>query len=206
MSDCLQTHGLQHGRPPWPSPTTGVYPNSCPLSWWCHPAISSSVVPFSSCPQSFPASGSFPRSQLLASGGQSIGVSVSGSVLPMNIQDWFPLGATGWLSLLSKGIGYPEMHIMRAPEPQCNPREYTVHGILQARILAWVAIPFFRGSSQPRDRTQVSLIAGRFFTSWATREAHCIQKCTVWSHLSSRTLGSLVNAESCKVTEWQSAK
>ena len=202
MSDCLQPHGLQHARPPCPSPTTGVYPNSCPLSRWCHPAISSSVVPFSSCPQSLPASGSFPRSQLLASGGQSIGVSVSGSVLPMNIQDWFPLGATGWLSLLSKGIGYPEMHIMMAPDPQCDPREYTVHGILQARILAWVAIPFFRGSSQPRDRTQVSRIAGRFFTSWATRGAHCIQKCTVWSNLSSRTLGSLVNTESCKVTEW----
>ena len=90
--------------PLYPSPTPRDYPNSCPLSLWCHPAISSSVVPFSSCPQSFPASGSFPRSQLFASDGQSIGVSASASVLPMNIQDWFPLGRTGWISLQSKGL------------------------------------------------------------------------------------------------------
>ena len=88
------THGLQHARPPSPSPTPGVYPNLCPSSRWCHPTISSSVVPFSSCPQSFPASGSFPVSQLFASGGQSIGVSASASVLPMNTQDWSTLGWT----------------------------------------------------------------------------------------------------------------
>ena len=87
-----------------PSPTAGVYPNSCPLSQWWHPTISSSVIPFSSCPQSFPASGSFQMSQLFASGGQSVGVSASTSVLPMNIQDWFPLGWTGWISLQSKGL------------------------------------------------------------------------------------------------------
>ena len=104
MSDVLQPHGLQHTRPPCPSPTPRVYPDSCPLSWWCHPTISSSVVPFSSCPQSFPASGSFPVSQLFASGGQSIGVSTSISVLPVNTQDWFPLGWTGWISLQSKGL------------------------------------------------------------------------------------------------------
>ena len=98
----LRPHELQHGRPPCPSPTPRVHPNSCPLSWWCHPIISSSVVPFSSCPQSFPASGSFQMSQLFASGGQSIGVSASTSVLPMNIQGWFPLGWTGWISLQSK--------------------------------------------------------------------------------------------------------
>ena len=98
------THGLQHGRPPCPSPTPGVYSNSCPLSQWCHPTISSSVVPFSSCLQSFPASGSFQMSQLFASGGQSIGVSASASVLPMNIPDWFPLGWTGGISLQSKGL------------------------------------------------------------------------------------------------------
>ena len=91
-------------RPPYSSPTSGDYPNSCPLSWWCHPAISSSVVPFSSCPHSLPASESFPMSQLFTSGGQSIGVSASTSVLPMNIQDWFPLGWTGWVSLQSKGL------------------------------------------------------------------------------------------------------
>ena len=101
MSNSLQPHGLQHSRPPCPSLTPGVYSNSCLLHWWCHPTISSSVVPFSSCPQSFPASGSFPVSQFFASGGQSIRVSASVSVLPMNIQDWFPLGLTVWISLQS---------------------------------------------------------------------------------------------------------
>ena len=91
-------------QPPCPSPTTRVYPNSCPLSRWCQPTISSSVVPFSSCPQSFPASGSFQMSQLFTSDGQSIGVSASTSVLTMNIQDWSPLGWTGWISLKSKGL------------------------------------------------------------------------------------------------------
>ena len=87
-----------------PSPSPGARSNSCPLSCWCHPAISSSLVPFSSCLQSFPASESFPRSQFFESGGQSIGVSASASVLPMNIQDWFPLGLTGWISLQSKRV------------------------------------------------------------------------------------------------------
>ena len=87
--DSLQLHGLQHARPPCPSPAPGACSNSCPLSWWCHPTTSSSVVPFSSCPQSFPASGSFQMSQLFASGGQSIGASALASVLPMNIRDWF---------------------------------------------------------------------------------------------------------------------
>ena len=92
MSDSLRPHDLQHSRPPCPSPTPRVCSNSCPLSQWCHPTISSFVVPFSSCLQSFPASGSFPMNQFFASGSQSIGVSVSAPVLPMNIQDWFPLG------------------------------------------------------------------------------------------------------------------
>ena len=104
ISDSLRPYGLQHARPPCPSPTPGVYSESCPLSRWCHPTISSSVVPFSSCPQSFPASGSFPMSQLFTSGGQSIGVSASESVLPMNIQGWFPLGLTGLISLQSKAL------------------------------------------------------------------------------------------------------
>ena len=99
VSDSLWAHGPQQTRPLCPSPTPGVYPNSCPLSQWCHPAISSSVIPFS-CPQSFPALGSFQMSQLFTSGGQRIGVSALASVLPMNIQDWFPLGWTGWISLL----------------------------------------------------------------------------------------------------------
>ena len=103
MSDSLQPHELQYARPPCPSPTPGVHLNPCPLSRWCHPTILSSVVPFSSCPQSFPASGSFQMSQLFSSGGQSIGVSFSASVLPMNTQDW-SLGWTAWISLQSKGL------------------------------------------------------------------------------------------------------
>ena len=99
VSDSLRPHEPQHTVPPCPSPTAGVYPDPCPLSQWCHPAISSSVIPFSSCPQSVPASGSFPMSQLFASGGKSTGVSPSTSVLPMNTQDWSPLGWTGWISL-----------------------------------------------------------------------------------------------------------
>ena len=104
VSDCLWPHESQHARTPCPLPTPRVYPNSCPSSWWCHPAISSSVVPFSSCPQSLPASGSFLMSQLFTWGGQSIGVSASTSVLPMNPQDWSPLEWTGWISLQSKGL------------------------------------------------------------------------------------------------------
>ena len=102
--DSLQSHGLQHARPPCPSPTPGVYSDSWTLSWWCHPAISSSVFPFSSCLQSFPASWSFQMSQFFTSGGQSIGVSASASVLPVNIQDGFLLGWTGWIFLQSKGL------------------------------------------------------------------------------------------------------
>ena len=104
VPDSLRTHKLQHARPPGPSPTPRVYSNSCSLTRWCHPAISSSVVPFSSCPQSLPASGSFPMCQLFTWGGQSIGVSASASVLPMNTQDWFPLGWTGLISFQSKGL------------------------------------------------------------------------------------------------------
>ena len=104
VSDSLQPHGLQHARLPCPSPTPRTCSNSCPSSRCCHPTISSSVVPFSFCLQSFPASGSLPMSQFFTSGGRSIGASASASVLPMNIQDWFPLGWTGWISLLSKGL------------------------------------------------------------------------------------------------------
>ena len=103
-TNSLWPHQPQHARPPCWSSTSGVYPNSCPLSQWCHPTISSSVIPFSSCPQSFPASASFPLSQLFTSGGQNIGVSASTSVLLMNTQDWSPLGWIGWISLLSKAL------------------------------------------------------------------------------------------------------
>ena len=104
MYNSLQPHEQQHVRPPCPAPIPGVHPNPCTLSWWYHPTISSFAIPFSSCPQSFPASESFQMSQLFASGGQSIGVSASTSVLPMNTQDWLPLGWTGWISLKSKGL------------------------------------------------------------------------------------------------------
>jgi len=104
VSDSLRPHGLQHARLPCPFSTPAACWNSCPSSRWCHSTISSSVIPFSSCLQSFPASGSFQMSQFFASGGQSIGVSASTSVLSMNIQDWFPLGWTGWISLQSKGL------------------------------------------------------------------------------------------------------
>ena len=100
----LRSHEPQYNRPPCPLPTPGVHPNPCPLSQWCHLTISSSVVPFSACLQSFPTSGSFQMSQFFPSGGQNIGVSASTSVLPMTIQDWFPLGWTGWISLQSKGL------------------------------------------------------------------------------------------------------
>ena len=104
VSNSLRPRGLQHARSPCPSPTPGVHPKLCPSSWWCHPTISSSVVPFSSCFQSFLALGSFPVSQFFTSGGQSIGVSASASVLPVNIQDSSPLGWTGWISSKSKGL------------------------------------------------------------------------------------------------------
>ena len=104
VSNSLWPHKSQHARPPCPSPTPGVYPDSCPSSWWCHPAISSSVIPFSSCPQSLPASESFPMNQLFAWDGQSIGASALASVLPKNIQDWSPSGWICWTSLQSKGL------------------------------------------------------------------------------------------------------
>ena len=113
-SDCLWPHELQHARPPSPSPTPGVHPNSCPLSQWCHTTVLSSVISFSSCPQSFPASGSFQMSQLSTQGGQIIGASASTSVLPMNTQDWFPLGWTGWIFLQSRGLSRLQHHSSKA--------------------------------------------------------------------------------------------
>ena len=103
MCDSLWPHGLQHPRPSWPSPTPRAYSNSCPSSRWCYTTVTSSVIPFTSCPHSFPASASFPMNQF-STHGQSIGVSTSASVLPVNFQDWFPLGWTGWISLQCKGL------------------------------------------------------------------------------------------------------
>ena len=117
VSDSLRPYELLHARPPCLSPTPRVYSNSCPSSWWCHPAISSSVTLFSSCFHSFPASGSFPVSQLFASGGESIQVSASASVRPMNSQDWSPLGWAGWISLQSKGLSrvFPNTTLQKHP-------------------------------------------------------------------------------------------
>ena len=129
VSDSLWPHELQHTRPPCPSPTPRVYSNSCPLSRWCHPAISSSVVPFSSCPQSLPASGSFPVSQLFASSGPSIGVSASASVLPMNTQDWSPLGWTGWISCC------PRDSKESSPTPQFKSINFLVLSFLHSPTL-----------------------------------------------------------------------
>ena len=121
MSDSLQPHELHHTRSPCPSPTPRVHSNSCPSSRWCHRAIASSVVPFSSCPQSLPASESFPMSQLFAWGGQSTGVSTLASVLPMNTQDWSPLEWTGWISLQSKGLkSLLQPHSSKASIHQCS--------------------------------------------------------------------------------------
>ena len=121
VSNSLQPHESQHARPPCPSPTPRVYSNSCPSSRWCHPAISSSVIPFSSCLQSLTASGSFPVSQLFTRGGQSIGVSASASVLPLNIQDWSLLGWTGWISLQSKGLSQES-----SPTPQFKSINFSI--------------------------------------------------------------------------------
>ena len=129
MPDSLRPHGPQHDRPPFPSPTAGLYPNPCPLSRWCHLAISYSVIPFSSCPQSFPASGSFQMSHLFASGGQSTGVSASTSVLPMNTQDSSPLGWTGW-SPCSPGDSQES-----SPTPQFKSINSSVLSFLYSPIL-----------------------------------------------------------------------
>ena len=128
VSDSLQAHELQHARPFCPSPTAEIYPNPCPLSWGCHPTISSSVIPFFSCPQSFPASGSFQMSQLFASGGQSTGVSDSTSVFPVNTQDWSPLGWMDWLDLFEVQRALKSLlqhHSSKAPILQ-HPAFFTV--------------------------------------------------------------------------------
>ena len=208
MSDSLWPDGLQRARLPCPSLSPGVWSNSCPLSQWCHPTILSSDAPFSSYLQSFPASGSFPVSQLFASGGQCIWASTSASVLSVNIQDWFPLGLTSLMSLQSRALSRvfsnttvqkhqffgaqlslwsnSHIHAWLLGKPSkskwlkwscsvvsdslrpvdCSLPGSSVHGIPQARVLEWVAISFSRGSSQCRDRTQVSRNCRQTLTVW----------------------------------------
>ena len=141
LSDSLRpygSHGLQHARPPCPSPTPRVYSSSCPLSQWCHPTISSSVVPFSSCLQSSPASGSFQVSLFFASGGQSIGVSASASVLWLNIPDWYPLGWTGWISLQFKGLSRVFSNVEYISYSSKNKNHRKCKGIPFPRSLSWL--------------------------------------------------------------------
>ena len=154
VSDSSQPHELQHGRPPCPSPTPGVYSNSCPLHRWCHSTISSSVVPFSSRPRSFPASESFQMSQFFTSGGQSIGVSASASVLPMNIQDWFPLGWTGWISSAS--------HVAKAWLSLTRPVRGAHRGGTGSE--APLLCPLWHSDSQPL--TSLAEVAHRSFWFW----------------------------------------
>ena len=133
MSDSLRPRELQHARPPCPSPTPGAHPNPCPLSQWCHPTISSTVVPFSSCPQSLPASESFQMSQLFTPGGQSIGISASTSVLPMNTQGWSPLEWNGWTSLQSKGLARVFSNTT-VQKHQFFSAQLSFHGVAKSRI------------------------------------------------------------------------
>ena len=178
LSDSLQPHRLQHARFPCPSPSPRVCSNSCPLSQWCHPTISSSVTRFSSCPQSFPSWGSFPISHFFASGGQSIEASVSVSVLPMNIQDWFPLGLTGLISLLkslksllqhhsSYAVATAAAKSLQSCPTLCDlidssPPGSPIPGIFQARTLEWVAIFFssaWKWKVKVKSLSRVQLLA-----------------------------------------------
>ena len=169
----LWHHESQHARPPCPSPTPEVYPNSCPSSQWCHPAISSSVVPFSSCPQSLPASGSFPLSQLFAWGGQSIGVSASASVLPMN-NTWVQillLLFSHCMTSVCVLCAWSLSQVRLCNSTDCSLPGSSVHGDSSSKNTGVGRLSLLRSSSQPRDPTQVSHIAGGFFTIWATRKA-----------------------------------
>ena len=141
--DSLRPHGLQQARPPCPSLTPGVYSNSCPLSWWCHPSISSSVVPFSSHLQSSPASESLQMSQFFTLGGQSTGVSASASVLPMDIQDWFPLGWTGWISLQFKSINSSTFSYLYSPSLTSIRNYWKNHSFYQKVLWWWSNVSAF---------------------------------------------------------------
>ena len=188
-SDSLRPHESQHARSPCPSPTPGVHSDPRTSSQWCHPAISSSVVPFSSCPQSLPASESFPMTQLFAWGSQSTGVSASASFLPKNTQGWSPSEWTGndvSVTLINPLWTFLVVVVIQSLSPfwLCNPMDCSlpgsfVHGISQAKIQDWVAISSSRGASQPRDRTHVSCTGRWILYHWSTWEvvktpcSHC---------------------------------
>ena len=173
MSNSLWHHSLQHARLPYPSPTPGACSNSCPLSWWCHPTILSNVVPFSSCLQSFLASGSFLVSQLFAWGGQSIGASAQKCIENTNTKtdqsSWQEKQQHNFFKLKLPRLATCAQSLSRVQlfvTPQTIARQAPLStGILQARILEWVVMPFSRGSSQPRDQTQVSHLLGRSLLS-----------------------------------------
>ena len=173
MSDSLWLHGLHHARLPCHSPTPRAYSNSCPLSQWCHPTISSSVVPFSSCPQSFPASGSFQMSWLFALGGQSIGVSASALVLPMNIQDWFPLGWTGWI------LCSPKDSQESSPKPQFKSINSSVLSFLYSPTLTSIHDYWKKHSFDYTDLCWQSNVSAfymlsRFVTAFLPKSKHLL--------------------------------
>jgi len=172
VSYSLRPHESQHARPSCPSPTPGVHSDSRPSSQWCHPAISSSVVPFSSCPQSFPASESFPVSQLFAWGGQSTGVSALASFLAKKSQGWSPNSNNNSVSINLVFVWYVCACLV-TQSTLCDPMDCRLpgsSGIFQTRVLEWVAMPSSRGSSWPRDQTHISCMAGGFFTSEPPRK------------------------------------
>ena len=194
MSNSLWSHGLQHAGLPCPSPTPRACSNSCPSNLWCHPTISSSVVPFSSCPQSFPASGSFQMSQSFPSGGQSIGVSASESVLPMNIQDWSPLGWTGWISLLSEGRSRVfsnstvQKHQFFSAQPFFGPTLTSIHDTGKtAALTMWTFVgkvmsPLFNMLSRWVTGSLLSLEASLYFMAAATLRSDFVAQETEVAH------------------------
>ena len=189
VSDSLWPHESQHAGPPCPSPTPGVHSNSCPSSRWCHPAISSSVIPFSSGPQSLPASEYFPMSQLFAWGGQSIGVSASASVLPMNTQEWSPSEWTGWISVQSKGLSRVFSNITVQKNQFFSPQ------LSSQRI--YLHVVYFKINIQRKERGTKTQIAFFFFNLICL---HCLT--SKWSHKNSSVIQWAFSFRICKIYLW----
>ena len=189
VSHSLRPHGLQHNRLPCPSPSPGACSNSCPLSQWCHPTISSSVVPFSSCLQSFPASGFFPMSWLFTSGGPSIGASVSASVLPVNIQDWFPLGLIHWITLQSKGLSRVfsnttvQKHQFFSPQPSLWSSSY-IHTWLLEKPELWLNMVWQKVTGEGNGKPlQHSCLENPMNSRKRHRSLCCFKKFLFWERL-----------------------